>query len=211
MTPVEIRREIDALPDLTAPLPEGEGGAPGELSPLQVISRQGRLILRLSAAAEGLEARYKELAERLKEREAQATADAEGLRRERDAARREAEEARREGRETARQAAEQARRVALEAVRLLDTLDWAEEAATARGDDAMARDIAAARRDARRRLAAAGVTEVPCEGMADGHLHEGLEAVTTDAVPRYHIVRVLRRGWQMGPDVLRRAGVVTAA
>jgi len=34
--------------------------------------------------------------------------------------------------------------------------------------------------------------------------------VATEDVSRYHIVRVIRRGFQSGTEILRRAGVVTA-
>jgi len=185
----DLRREIDALPELRV---SGEGGdvatPPVPVSPLQVISRQGRLILKLSATAESLDARYKELSERQRAQEARLEA----------------------AEEEARAAKRQARQAALEAVRLMDALDWVQEALTARGLP-LAGDVASAQRDCLGRLAALGLTEVPANGLMDGRLHEGLEAVETDAVPQYHIVRVLRRGWQMGPDVLRRAGVVTAA
>lgn len=210
MTIADIRREIEALPDLSVEgAPEKESAA--EFSPLQVISRQGRLILRLTASTEALDARYKELAERMRE-QAAALAQQEAELRERDARVKrliaEAEEARREGQQEGQ---EQARRVALEAIRMMDALDWAQDALDARGEEALSREFASARRDCVRRLTAIGITEVPCEGMMDGRLHEGLETLETNSVPRYHIVRVLRRGWQCGPDVLRRAGVVTAA
>lgn len=188
--PADLRREIDALPELRV-AGEGEGvsvPAPAAATPLQVISRQGRLILKLSAAAESLDARYKELSERGRAQEARLEA---------------AEEA-------ARAARSQARQAALEAIRLMDALDWVQTALAGAGHP-LAAEVASAQRDCLRRLAALGLTEVPAEGPMDGRLHEGLEAVETDAVPQYHIVRVLRRGWQMGPDVLRRAGVVTAA
>jgi molecular chaperone GrpE (heat shock protein) len=190
----DLRRAIDALPELRPEGADESGGEPAAAAtPLDIVSRQGRLILRLSAAAESLEARYKQLADAVAAREERLSA----------------------AEEEALAARQQARRMALEAVRLMDALDWVQEALAAAGGEAapLAREVASAQRDCLGRLAAAGLTPVPAEPGAptDGRLHEGLEAVETDAVPQYHIVRVLRRGWQMGPDVLRRAGVVTAA
>jgi hypothetical protein len=107
----DLRREIDALPELRVG-GEGENAAPPvPVSPLQVISRQGRLILKLSASAESLDARYKELSERQRTQEARLEA----------------------AEEEARAAKRQARQTALEAVRLMDALDWVQEALTARG------------------------------------------------------------------------------
>jgi molecular chaperone GrpE (heat shock protein) len=114
-----------------------------------------------------------------------------------------------------REGHENTRKIALEAIRLMDALDWVQEALTARGAAVkdLSRELASAQRDCLRRLAAAGIEEIPATGRMDGHLHEGLEVVPADAaggVPKYDIVRVLRRGWKQGAEVLRRAGVATA-
>jgi len=186
MTLSDIQREIAALPALTADAPEGDGAE--AVSPLQIVSKQGRLILRLSAATEAMEARYRELSGQLDERDRRIADLGEAKR---DAERR-------------------ARQVALEAIHLMDALDWIQGALMARGD-ALARDAALAQRDCLRRLAAVGVTEIPCDGLMDGRLHEGLDTVDGSGKPQYHIVSVVRRGYQCGPEVLRRAEVVTAA
>jgi molecular chaperone GrpE (heat shock protein) len=154
-----------------------------------------------------LEARYRELTTQLREQGAQR--DAEMQERETRIARLNAEiaEAKREGQE-------QTRKIALEAIRLMDVLDWTQAALRTRGEAAadLVPEVASAQRDCLRRLAAVGITEIPCQGMMDGRLHEGLETVpeAEATVPRYHIVRMVRRGWQCGADILRRAGVVTA-
>lgn len=200
MTLAEILREISALPATLPEVAEAAGGggadaAPGSSAPLQVISKQGRLILRLSASLEALEARYKELAEEGKAWRTQAETAA----------------------EAARVSERRARQTALEAIHLMDALDWVSESVRARGEEKFAEQIAAAQRDCLRRLAAVGVTEIPAPrgSEMDGRLHEGLDAVTATGadsdVPRYHILSLVRRGYQQGPDVLRRAGVITAA
>jgi molecular chaperone GrpE (heat shock protein) len=187
MTLSELQREIAALPSLAVETAEGEA-VPEETTPLQLVARQGRVILRLSAATESVEKRYHELAERLAERD--------GRIEELSAARREAEK--------------RARQAALEAVHLMDALDWARDALEKQGHP-LAKELAAAQRDCLSRMAALGIRETPGEGLMDGRLHEGVDTVETDAVPRYHIVSVVRRGYQWGADVLRRAEVITAA
>jgi molecular chaperone GrpE (heat shock protein) len=112
--------------------------------------------------------------------------------------------------EARRDAERRARQVALEAIHLMDALDWVQGALTARGD-ALAREVALAQRDCLRRLAAVGVTEIPCDGLMDGRLHEGVDTADGSGKPQYHIISVVRRGYQCGPEVLRRAEVVTAA
>jgi molecular chaperone GrpE (heat shock protein) len=208
MTLDEIRSAIAALPstlppaedraDATMDRPDGGGAAaePMVADPLQVVSRQGRLILRLSAALEALEGRTRDLADGERALRADAERATEAL----------------------HAAERRSRQLALEAVHLLDALDGTAETSLARGDARLAAQVTAAQRDCLRRLAALGISEIPApRGSAmDGRLHEGLEAVpATDAsaegVPRYHIVALLRRGYQWGADVLRRAGVATTA
>ncbi|MBC8102245.1 MAG: nucleotide exchange factor GrpE [Cytophagales bacterium] len=199
----DIQREIAALP-ATLPPPDGitaaedtAASAQGVSGPLQIVSKQGRVILRLSAAVEALESQTKALADEAKRQRQEADAAGERL----------------------RQSERRARQTALEAIHLMDALDWVGEAVGARGDLALSREIVSAQRDCLRRLAAVGVTEIPAaRGAAmDGRLHEGLEAAEEDGddgkggVPQYHIRSLVRRGYQIGPDILRRAGVITAA
>jgi molecular chaperone GrpE (heat shock protein) len=191
MTLSDIQREIAALPELTADaLPAGSGteGGGEATSPLQIVSKQGRLILRLSAATEAMEARYRELSGQLEERDRRLA----------------------ESSEAKREAERRARQMALEAIHLMDALDWVQGALVARGD-ALACDVLLAQRDCARRLAAVGVTEIPCDGLMDGRLHEGVDTAEDTGKPQYHIVSVVRRGYQCGPEVLRRAEVITAA
>jgi Molecular chaperone GrpE (heat shock protein) len=194
----DLERELEALPSLWV---EGDEEAEEEEAtsaaataeatpdPLQIVARQGRLILRLSAAAEGLDARYRELSEQQRAVENRVE----------------------EAREEARLARQQVRKVALEAVHLMDALDWVYEALEHRGDP-LAAQVASARRDCLRRLAAVGINEIPASsgGVMDGRLHEGLESISAPDVPQYHIITVVRPGYQMGADVLRRAEVTTA-
>jgi molecular chaperone GrpE (heat shock protein) len=187
MTLSELQREIAALPNLTVETPDGEA-APEETTPLQLVAKQGRVILRLSAATEAIERRYKDLTVQLTERDEHI--------KELSGARREAEK--------------RARQTALEAIHLMDALDWVQGALASQAHP-LAKEVAAAQRDCLNRLAALGISEAPNEGLVDGRLHEGVDTVETDAVPRYHIVSVVRRGYQWGADVLRRAEVITAA
>jgi molecular chaperone GrpE (heat shock protein) len=159
----------------------------------ETIARQGRTILRLSAAVENLTGQSQSLERWVR--------DTFTLTRARE---RELEDAL----EAARQ---ETRLIALEAVRVLDALEWACDAARARSDDEALMRFEAARLDCVRRLSAAGVTEVPAEGEFDGRLHESLGARKTKSVPQYHILNVTRRGWQRGGEILRRAQVETAA
>ena len=194
MTLEDIQREIAALP---AVLPNSGDVAADEASagPLQIVSKQGRLILRLSAAMEALDTRIKQLAEESKTADDRAETTADAL----------------------RSSERRARQMALECVHLMDALDWVHEATAVRGDGALAVQILSAQRDCLRRLAAVGITEIPATrgGVMDGRLHEGLEAVPATAenadVARYHILELVRRGYQCGSDVLRRADVKTVA
>jgi len=194
MTLEDIQREIAALPTALPNSGDVAAEEPGA-GPLQIVSKQGRLILRLSAAMEGLDSRIKQLAEESKTADARAEATADSL----------------------RNCERRARQMALECVHLMDALDWVHEATVVRGDGAMAAQIRSAQRDCLRRLAAVGITEIPAVrgGVMDGRLHEGLEAVPASAenadVPQYHILELVRRGYQSGTDVLRRADVKTVA
>jgi molecular chaperone GrpE (heat shock protein) len=198
MTLDDIQREIAALP-ASLPAPPGALGEAEALKrpagPLQVVSKQGRLILRTAAAVEALETRTRELTEEAKAQRRQAEETTDALRR-----------SERHGRQ-----------IALEAIHLMDALDWVAGAIAARGDEKFAHEIVSAQRDCLRRLAAVGITEIPApRGSAmDGRLHEGLEALPAvdenKDIPQYHIVSLVRRGYQSGTDVLRRAGVATAA
>ncbi|MBC8101935.1 MAG: nucleotide exchange factor GrpE [Cytophagales bacterium] len=197
LTLEDIQREILALPPSLPPPGEAGGGENARMpdSPLQIISKQGRLILRMTAAIEALEARTQDLADEARRQRQQAEDAAEAL----------------------RLSQQRGRQMALEAIHLMDALDWVSEAIAARGDEKLARSVVSAQRDCLRRLAAVGVSEIPAaQGTAmDGRLHEGLDSVPGEGgdaeVPQYHILSLMRRGYQSGPDVLRRAGVVTAA
>jgi molecular chaperone GrpE (heat shock protein) len=149
----------------------------------------------MTAAVEALEVRTRELADDAKRQREQADDAAEAL----------------------RLSQQRGRQMALEAIHLMDALDWVAESVAARGDAKFAREIVSAQRDCLRRLAAVGVSEIPAPrgAVMDGRLHEGLDSVPAEGdntdVPRYHILSLARRGYQSGTDVLRRAGVVTAA
>jgi len=196
---LDIRREIEALPDLRVTGDEDNAGdaaaadgvAGTEPSALQVVSKQGRLILRLSASTEALDQRYAQLARQLDERDARIEQIT----------------------EEQRQAGRRVRQAALAAVHLMDALDWVYQSLLQMGQETFARDVEAAQSDCLRRLATAGLAEVPCNGPLDGHLHEGVGMIPAGEAgkPPYHIVRVVRRGFLAGSDVLRRAEVVTAA
>ncbi|GAB4468177.1 MAG: hypothetical protein OHK0029_40420 [Armatimonadaceae bacterium] len=203
MTLAEIQKEIAALPMLIpadGDSTSGEGTAAARpeknlATPLEIVSRQGRLLLRLAAATETLEQRYHELEQRywdlgnrLSERNAQVDV-IEGARRD---------------------AERKTRQMALEAIRLLDTLDWVMMALQTR-EDGLEQQVASAQKECLRRLAGVGITEIAAEGLPDGRLHESVDTLSTDEVPQYHIVSVVRRGYQYGPEVLRRAEVITAA
>lgn len=196
MTREEIRAEIERLPrtlnpengeDDTPSSPLRQPSGPGS-TPLDVVSRQGRLLMRLTASSESVDGRIKELV-RVAEKQA---AEAETLRGER------------------RRAEERARHFTLETIRLIDTLDRL-QAALAAKEDPLADEAASAQRDAARRLTALGVTEIPCVGTSDGRLHESVDTVPAPpGTMRYTILSVVRRGWQSGADILRRACVITA-
>lgn len=199
MTLEEIRAEIERLPrtlnrvpdavnETERPAPETRKPASPVPTPLDVVSRQGRLLMRLTASSESVEGRMRDLT-RLAERQ---SAETEALRVER------------------RKADERARQFAMETIRLIDTLDRLQVALAAKSDP-LAEEAASAQRDAARRLAALGVTEIPCSGIADGRLHESVDtSPAPPGTPRYTILSAVRRGWQCGPDILRRACVITA-
>jgi len=222
MTVADIQREIERLPALLTAGTSSDGDdavTPSPLSPLQVAAKQGRLLLRLSASSEATETRLRDLAIQAQERDALLHAAQEAAK----AAR---EETKRE--QMARRAADaDTRKMALEAVRLLDSLEAAHGAALAENQTDLARELGAALQNGARRLAAVGITEIPAAGLMDGTLHNGVDTVprpnaaqemsgegsneseTTAETPQYHIVRVVRRGWQRGADILRRADVIT--
>lgn len=188
---IDIQREIAALPTLAGDADPNAVPDHDALSPLQIVAKQGRLLVRLSASADALEARYRELSRQLDTRNAQSDAMAQAQ----------------------KTAQKETRQMALVCIHLMDALDWVRTALEAQGAASLAREVAAAERDCLRRLAAIGVTEIPCQGLMDAKLHEGVDTVLLSAgdVPRYHIVKTIRRGFQAGPEVLRRASVVTAA
>lgn len=191
MTLADLQREIAALPTLTPPQIESKGRAEGEnsvVTPLDIVARQGRLILRMTAAIEAVEGKYRDIAVQMSERDAQIE----------------------EQREDRKEAERRMRQMATEVIHLMDALDWVYTTLNTR-EDTLVREVAAAQRDCLRRLAAVGITEIPTEGVADGRLHEGVDTTKTSEKPQYHIVSVVRRGFQLGPEILRRAEVVTAA
>lgn len=187
-----LRERIAALPERLRLEGDEESTAdPKNEGPLGVVARQGRLILRLTAAVEATEARLRTQEEMRAEI---ATAQA-----------------------VVAQAQEETRRVLREAVLpLMDALDFAGTAANTHGDTAVASSIAGARRDGLRRLAGIGVAEIPAAvgSPFDGRLHEAVEsrpAPPGSSVAQYTILAVVRPGYQRGTDILRRANVVTAA
>lgn len=204
MTLADLQREVAALPTLQAP---ADAADQSTVEPLQVIARQGRLILKLAAAADATEARLRALGEETGAHLQILDARTEAVRR----TLAERERVREELTERLRGAEQRLRQTAQTALHLLDALTWAQEAAGARGDESLAQDLESALRDCRRRLAALGITEIPADGPLDGRLHEGVDAVPDEQVPQYHILRLIRPGYQMGADILRRAQVVTAA
>ena len=157
----------------------------------EAVSRQGRTVLRLAAAVEGLTGQSAALERWVRDTLTLARA------RERDL-----EDALNVSRG-------ETRLVALEAVRVLDALEWACAAARNRKDAEALERFEAARKDCVRRLSAVGIAEIPAEGELDGRLHEGVGTKRSRRVPQYHIASVVRRGWQRGGDVLRRAQVET--
>jgi molecular chaperone GrpE (heat shock protein) len=220
MTLDELQREIAALPAWNRDEEAGVSSSPAT-TPLQIVSKQGRLLLRLSAATEAMEARSREMTEELTELRARADQEA------RNQAAREATALQKE-----REGERRTRQIALELIRLLDTLDWACQTLGAAngksatggtkrgaGNEATAeRDMVqnvvqtgleGAKRDSLRRLAALGITEIGCDGPPDGRLHESVDTTESATLPPYHIVSVVRRGYQWGSDVLRRAEVIT--
>lgn len=191
-----IRRAIAALPEqLRVAGDEEETPAANRTDgPLAVIARQGRLILRLSAATEAMEGRLKTLVENQAQEQ----------------------QALREAREATHQAEAMTRQIVREAVLpLMDALEWAQEVAATRNDRALIDSLAAAARDGLRRLSAAGITEIPAPigGTFDGRLHEAVEAQAAplgSGIARYAVLAVVRRGYQRGTEVIRRTTVITA-
>ncbi|MGC4045559.1 MAG: nucleotide exchange factor GrpE [Armatimonas sp.] len=159
----------------------------------EAVGRQGRTVLRMAAAVEGLTGQAQSLERWVR--------DTLTLTRARE----------RELEDALAYSKQETSQVALEAIRIVDALEWARDAAKARKDEEALALFDTARQDCIRRLAAVGVTEIPTEGEFDGRLHESLGVRKTKKVPQYHIVSVARRGWLRGSDVLRRAQVETAA
>lgn len=184
---LDIQHELQLLPATLGAAPPEDDPAKAGQAPLQILSKQGRMVMRLTASVDALTTRHDTLAQQLTER----NEEFERLEQRYEAAQRQAQQA------------------SMAAIQILDALDWAHGALSAVGDP-RAKELEAAQRDSLRRLAAAGINEIPCEGEIDGKLHEAMETVTSEDVPRYHIVRVIRRGFQSGTEILRRAGVVTA-
>jgi molecular chaperone GrpE (heat shock protein) len=187
--PLNIQEEIRRLPLLSQT--KATSGNTGEngVSPLQIVSKQGRLIMRLSASSEALNQRYEELVKQQTER-------GERMVKLEDAC---------------HEAERRAKQVSLTAIQLMDALDWVHEALLQNGQETFARDVEAAQKDCLRRLASVGITEIAATGLFDGSFHEGLDTEASSEGPKYHIVKVIRRGFQNGAEILRRAGVVTAA
>ena len=186
---MDIQREIAALPALVFEPGDDTAETAGGNALPQILSKHGRLILRMSAAVESLDQRYEKLARQLEERDRRIETLTDAC-------------------QTAEREAEQ---IAQAAIHLMDALDWVHDALTEKGQNNFSYEVEAARRDCLRRLAAVGVSEVPCVGQMDGRLHDGLDTVADAPVPKYHIVQIVRRGFQRGTQILRRAGVVTAA
>jgi molecular chaperone GrpE (heat shock protein) len=188
-----LRERIAALPERLRVEGDEEDAAAASKTdgPLSVIARQGRLILRLTAAVEATEARLRSQEEVRAELAAAQTLVA--------------------------QAQEETRRVLREtALPLMDALDFAATAADTQGDRALANAITGARRDGLRRLSAVGISEIPASvgSPFDGRLHEAVEsrpAPPGTSIPRYAILAVVRPGYQRGTDILRRATVITVS
>ena len=186
-----LREQIAALPPSLHVAGEEPDDAKTTDAPLAIIARQGRLIMRLTAAVEGTEARLK----------AQEVAKA---------------PAAHDWEWELAQAKEEATRILREAVLpLMDALDFAAQMSQNREDIGLTKSLAAARRDGLRRLAAVGVSEIPATAGTpfDGRLHESVESrPAPDGSPAkpYEILSVVRPGYQIGAEVLRRTTVITA-
>jgi len=185
---LNVQEEIQRLPLLGGAKETGEQAPEAGISPLQIVSKQGRLIMRLSASTEALDQRYQELIRQQAERDEHVgkLEDARGT------------------------AERQVKQVSLAAIQLMDALDWVHASLLQQGQNIFALDVEAAQKDCLRRLSDVGITEIGAEGLFDGRLHEGLDTQVSADVPQYHIVKVLRRGFQNGPEILRRTSVVTS-
>ncbi|MBC8141975.1 MAG: nucleotide exchange factor GrpE [Armatimonadetes bacterium] len=183
-----LREQIAALPARLQVAGDEEGVSASD-APLAIIARQGRLILRLTAAVEGMEAKLRT------QENTRSVADWET----------ELAIAREEAGRVLREAA----------LPLMDALEFAAQTAQEREDGGLAAALSAARRDGLRRLAIFGVSEIPASvGTAfDGRLHEAVETrpiPNGSSINRYEIVSVVRPGYQQGTEVLRRTTVITA-
>lgn len=185
---MDIQRELDRLPArLDLPAPPDTPAAP-DAAPLSVLARQGRNLMKLGMATETLTTQIAALSGHLTERDAQI----EILQ------------------DTAKRQARQELDTAKAAIHLMDALDWIHDSLRQNGQADFADEVAVALRDCLRTLASVGINEIPAEGLLDGRLHEALDTVESDTVPRYHIVRIVRRGYQRGTEILRPAEVITA-
>jgi hypothetical protein len=184
---LDIQKEVARLPELVyAGAGETEAAEP---SPMQMVSKLGRNIMRVSLSAEALDKRYTELSEQLKERDERIHALADG-----------------------KQAAErEARAAAMAAIHVMDALDWLSETATEHGDRELIRSVHAAQRDCLRKLAAAGLSEIPADGPFDGALHESIDTAQMEGRPGATISsKSCGAAFKRGGDSAAR-GVVTAA
>jgi molecular chaperone GrpE (heat shock protein) len=151
-----------------------------EPNPMQIVARQGKQILKLNAT-------YNELAKQIGEQNSRL------------------DEASDENQVLRRRVQQSAETL----IHLVDALEWTQEVLQKRNDP-LAPEVESALRDGLRRLANLGISEIPTSGKFDGNLHEGVGTVPiTDQTPAYNVVSVVRRGYQMGPDILRRAEVIT--
>lgn len=184
---MDIQAEIAALPHLVLPATETQTST-DNTQPLQIISRQGRIIMRMGASIENVEQRLLDHQRQLDERDRRigALEDMEF-------------EARRK-----------ARNAALAAIHIMDAQDWVYESLISQGQTAFAAEVQASLKDCLNKLAAAGIVAVPCEGEVDGRIHEVIETVEEEGTPPHHIARVHRRGYLYGTEVLRPAQVATA-
>ncbi len=196
--PETLIHAIDA-PGATDDESEGVPTADPTADLLAASSRQGRLLLRLVASTDTLMQKNDRLAERMDAWEVRARNILSTV----------------EKADRANQTAsdEQLYRMAGEAIFFMDVLQNAYEAASASKNANLTRELASALKNGARRLASQGVCEIPCPigEPPDGRLHESVDTAKAPVgSARYGIVGIVRRGWQIGTHVLRRAQVVTA-
>ena len=192
-----LSQKTAMLPRLAVSESAGDMALP-EASPLTIVAKQGRLLVRLSATVEALEARTgrfsallatgQEAREQLADQVCQLQQERDDLRRATDT---------------------RIRQLTTETIAFVDALEWAATALKAQ-ESPLAGPMAAMVEDGVRRLTTLGISEIAATGAIDGRLHEGVDTIETEAVPPYHIVTTVRRGWQLGDTVLRRSVVITA-